>query len=91
MRPDGPSASTLLGPTDYELDHVLDRPDLSLDMTRKPPTSHLLDEIVEGSIRGDHCVDRIGSPRGRRFARASPDLSVRFLGCKFCEAWKYET
>jgi len=53
---------------------------------------HLLDEIVEGSIHGDHRVDRIGSPRRvRRFEKPSADLAISFLGCKFCKAWKYET
>ena len=34
-----------------ELDHVPNGFDLSFDMTRKPPTPHLLDESAEG-----HCV-----------------------------------
>jgi len=34
-----------------ELDHVPNGFDLSFDMTRKPPTSDLLDQIAEGFSR----------------------------------------
>ncbi len=47
----GPTWSRLSSWADDEVDHVNEGFDLSFDVTRKPPTSDLLDQSAEG-----HCV-----------------------------------